>query len=521
MKFFRIILFSVIFSSTVFSQNTSFIVADSLNNLGDKNYWNEKYSRALVFYKSALIFSQKSDSVRKTVDILNNIGIVLDYQGAYAQSSAYLHQALDLAKAKNYRKGIANSLNNLGSLAFNYKNYDKALEYFEESLKIEKENKDALGIASSLENIGVVYKSMKNYDKALENYYIAENIYKSKSAKSYLANLYDNLGNVFLELKQFDDALNYFQESKEISESLNNRFTLCISFNNIGTAHVKQGKFPLAIENFEKGLDLALEMHLTEQILYANQQLFKAYEKEQNYDKALMFTQKYHHVKDSIFTKTKHRQFVDLQTKYETKEKQLKIDQQSELLKKRKNLMTLLILALTLFVMLSLGIFYFYIQKNVAFKRIVERNMKLTEKEKELENFMKFSPEKADEKKYAESNLKENQRKDLVQQIVRSMLNEKVFLDKKLTVHKLAELLNTNRHYISEAINLEFNTNFNNFINEYRIKEARKLLSEHKHKEYSLQGISEMVGFNSRATFNAAFKKFTGVTPSFFYKNIE
>ncbi|RTZ81689.1 MAG: AraC family transcriptional regulator, partial [SAR324 cluster bacterium] len=74
-----------------------------------------------------------------------------------------------------------------------------------------------------------------------------------------------------------------------------------------------------------------------------------------------------------------------------------------------------------------------------------------------------------------------------------------------------------NRTYISQTINEKFNKNYSSFINEYRIKEAQKLLLKDTNLTY--EGIGFEVGFKSKSAFNSAFKTYTGVTPSIFVKN--
>ena len=88
-----------------------------------------------------------------------------------------------------------------------------------------------------------------------------------------------------------------------------------------------------------------------------------------------------------------------------------------------------------------------------------------------------------------------------------------------LTLDKAAKKLKTNRSYLSEAINQHYKLGFRSFINELRIQEARKLLLKKEYEHYSIEGIAQTVGFNNLSTFNAAFKNFTGLTPSYFRKN--
>ncbi|RMF59660.1 MAG: AraC family transcriptional regulator, partial [Calditrichaeota bacterium] len=62
--------------------------------------------------------------------------------------------------------------------------------------------------------------------------------------------------------------------------------------------------------------------------------------------------------------------------------------------------------------------------------------------------------------------------------------------------------------------------NFNTFINDYRIKEARHILANDRERRYTIEAVGEAVGFNSANAFYRAFKKFTGVTPSFFISQL-
>jgi YesN/AraC family two-component response regulator len=100
--------------------------------------------------------------------------------------------------------------------------------------------------------------------------------------------------------------------------------------------------------------------------------------------------------------------------------------------------------------------------------------------------------------RYVTSCLSGEQKQLLLKQIDNLMNNEKVYLNEKLSLDDLARQLNTNSRYISQVINENFNKNFYSFINNYRIKEAQKLLSDMQQLKYSIYGISRMVGFTSK-----------------------
>jgi len=108
---------------------------------------------------------------------------------------------------------------------------------------------------------------------------------------------------------------------------------------------------------------------------------------------------------------------------------------------------------------------------------------------------------------------------ELKQKIINAMVTDELFLDSKLTVHKLAKTINSNSKYISNAINTELNQNFAAFINTYRIEKAKGLLIDSNYDNYTIEAISKEVGFNSKSAFNIAFKKIVNQTPSEFRKN--
>lgn len=93
---------------------------------------------------------------------------------------------------------------------------------------------------------------------------------------------------------------------------------------------------------------------------------------------------------------------------------------------------------------------------------------------------------------------------------------EEVHKNPNLTLTDLATKLNTNRNIISKAINQAFNMNFNDYVNEKRAEAVIESLEKGEHQNHTLLAIALDCGFNSKTTFNRAFKKHTGTTPKQF-----
>jgi AraC-like DNA-binding protein len=98
------------------------------------------------------------------------------------------------------------------------------------------------------------------------------------------------------------------------------------------------------------------------------------------------------------------------------------------------------------------------------------------------------------------------------------MENDKLFLDNDLNLPAVAEKLGISIHETSFLINETTKDNFYNFINKYRVDEAKKLLASAKMEELNILGIAFASGFNSKTTFNTTFKRIVGISPSQYSK---
>ena len=111
-----------------------------------------------------------------------------------------------------------------------------------------------------------------------------------------------------------------------------------------------------------------------------------------------------------------------------------------------------------------------------------------------------------------------NALQDLARQLEEFMQKEKAYLNPDLTIKTLAEAMGLPPKTLSQTINHSLGTNFSDYINSYRIKDAQAKLEQQDGNALSIKEIMYAVGFNSRSVFNTVFKKKTGQTPSEYRK---
>lgn len=109
---------------------------------------------------------------------------------------------------------------------------------------------------------------------------------------------------------------------------------------------------------------------------------------------------------------------------------------------------------------------------------------------------------------------------ELINRLLNYMQEKKPYLDAELTLSSLAKDLNISRSQLSILINEGVGDNFYDFINKYRVEEVKRLMVDPQVKNYNLLGIALEAGFKSKSTFNLIFKRFTGLTPTEYRKNL-
>jgi ligand-binding sensor domain-containing protein/AraC-like DNA-binding protein len=122
--------------------------------------------------------------------------------------------------------------------------------------------------------------------------------------------------------------------------------------------------------------------------------------------------------------------------------------------------------------------------------------------------------------KYKSSTLNPQYAEECVKKLKRLMENEKLYREPELSLQGLAEKMGVGHHVVSQVLNEKLNRNFSDYINSYRIEEAKKILQDPQKEEQKITAVAFDVGFNTMVAFYNAFKKYTGMTPSEFKKKV-
>lgn len=123
------------------------------------------------------------------------------------------------------------------------------------------------------------------------------------------------------------------------------------------------------------------------------------------------------------------------------------------------------------------------------------------------------------ESEYKNSSLKKDDATKIHDELLELMKEDKPYLNPKLTISELAQDLSTSTNHLSQVINQYEKVNFYDFVNKYRVEEF--IENAQNNSEFSLLANAYDSGFNSKSTFNTAFKKIKSVTPSQYLSSLK
>ena len=451
----------------------------------------------------------------------NNLASAYTYIGNYPEAIKIYLKALEIHEKTGYEQGIAYTLNNIAAIYVNQKNYDNALIYFFKTKIILEKIRDYKQIPNLLNNIGSVYSLKGNTDSALFYRQKAFKISISQSNVEEIPRIASNLAYYYLSTNDFENFLKYIEISISYYTKSGNKTGLSYCYTIYSDYYKKKNDIEKAIKYSELSLKYAELSNSKPQKKDAYLQLSNLYFEKNSYLEAYNNLSLYNKLYDSIFNIERLKIVENITMVYETekKEDKIRILEVNEKikdveLKRNRLIITILIIGSSVFIILLSVLIVFYRNTKAAYNILVEKNIEQVSGNFNLKN--------SSENSKTESQPELTEKEIAISENLEYLLEkENIYTDENLNLDDLAKKLNTNRAVLSKIINQKYDCNFNNFINRYRINQVCKMLISGKNADLTIEGIAQNVGFNSRSTFNSAFKKIVGVTPSFYINSLK
>lgn len=443
--------------------------------------------------------------------------------GNYDTAIDYQIQALSLADEIGFLKGKAETNNLLAITYFSSKVGSKqSLQYFEEAIKNASELRDSFMLATIYGNMSTVFLLDKELDLAANYLRRALRINTALGLDLKQAFNHYYLGGVLVKKDEIAQAEEHARLATKIFKDNQYIRGLPLVYSLWGSIYRHKEELTKAVKNYSLALEHtpSTGQHKYRVDLY--KQLAELENKQGNYAKANEYFQANLAEQDSINQRLNLTSIVNAESSYKLRE----IEKEKRFLKKEKQLQATIINSQrkSLFLLLALLIlsiatgFIMWLQHkklNLSYKILVDKNRALIQ-EKQKQDRLKTLV-----KKQASNTATDSTIDAIIPKIRQALEEEKAFLDQNLTAKKLADHLQTNTSYLTKAIKQHYNKNYSSLLKEYRIAEVLKAIELKKHELYTIETLANQAGFKSKSVFFNAFKEQTGVTPSFYIKQIE
>jgi len=504
--------------------------AKACKRMGYASYRIGNYDKSINYYQRALeIFFELAQYLDVSVTT-NLIGDAYSQKSDYSkaidcfvkveQSCDTLIKSKDITSQVSVKRLLAILYTNWGILYYRLDSLQKPLDYFNKALHYAEEISDSNRIAASYSNIGMIYKNKDEFERAFTAYSKSLRISQKIGSRDYEKATLNNIASMYVKQRQLDSAMVYYNKAYDIVQETKDKYGLSIVVRNIGQIYFEIGNVTQALKYTDLALDYAKEAGSPLEIYTSYKLLSDIYKTKGNFTKALEYYTMYATLMDSVLGIETREKVAELQTRFETEKKEKenislrKNNEIQQLQLSSKNLqITFLTTGIILFIALSIIIFILYRKRHKAYKQLVKKNLDLIHFENKT--LLQPVPKTNDKSNYENG----EQTKNLAMIFDTYMKKEKPFLYSEICYDEVCKKLNTNRTYLSKAINKSYKKSFLEVINYFRIKEASLYLSNPKYNHISIEGIGQMTGFNYKAAFHSNFKKQVGITPSFFRKN--
>lgn len=453
----------------------------------------------------------------------------------YPKCFDYLSRALDIANENDFKMpeiflGFGCMYTTIADETNNRELRQRSLDYYKQALSTATIINDGLQAdmaATNMLSIASILNGIQSIKQEWNKY-----VSLKPTSNQLLRNYNILLHKAFscIEKKDYKQSLDIFE--RQLNMLKGSKYKRLIYFTLVEKSKIysKKADFIGAISTLQQAEAIAIERDMKDCKLEAFSLLADNYRQSGNMAQADKYRERSIQLKDTL---TNYRQLASVN---ETEFRQQLKAMDKQMANIRHHHQQLQTISVMIFIVAIVVIAFLFIvfhknkqlrrsnrslyEKNVAVLKAEEDERRMRKKyEEQLQQVMQTATnqEQTEENilKYKNSTLTDNDKQALLSRIIHIIENNEEIFSPDFSVERLAQLAESKYKYVSQVIHETYDCNFNTFINDYRIKEACKRISDvERFGKLTIEAISNSVGFKSRSSFVTSFKRVTGLTPS-------
>jgi len=290
-----------------------------------ESYQLKNFDSTLIEGDNALKLARKNTDSTSVAELKRQIGVASYFKGNYDVAAKNFYESIAILEKNKDKKKLAPVYNELAKLYRKTRDLDRALENYNKARDIYTEIKDTSGISMILNESGVVYEYREDYKEALNRY--TESLRLAEKAGDSVGVSYSlsNIAGVFVIQKQYDMAEANLLRALYIRQMAKDSFAIALTFSDLGVAMNAKGDYTKAIKYLTLSNRTAEGLKYPELMSSNYNELSSVSQKQGDYQKAFQYFLKRSALRDSLYALEKTKQIEELNTKYETAQKEQQI----------------------------------------------------------------------------------------------------------------------------------------------------------------------------------------------------
>ncbi len=346
------------------------------------HYQYSNQPKALIYFKEGVIAAKRSNDSLQLANIYYSIGHTYNLMQELPNALDSYLKAARIYENLDDSWRLVNTYMGISNLYVHDDDIDKQATYLDYAEDVLSKSNDSIQLSTFYNHKGIIYDRRKMYDSALvylnKGLKVAEDIQDTNSIASSLT----NLGLTYKHINKTDQALEQYNRALEIYEKGDEKFSLSILHNNIGSAYTQKSDFKSGETAFKKSISYANKVGSQRVLLQNYKDLADMYDKEPSYKNQAEYLDKYHTLKDSLFTVEKDNQLSQLESDYVIEKKDLELEAQQLDIEKKQKQNTIYII-LFCFSILTLGLLLFYFMRSRKKNQLLQSQNKIINNQKE------------------------------------------------------------------------------------------------------------------------------------------
>ena len=479
--------------------------AQVVRNIAVSRLRRGEFQSALDAFRQARTLIGNHQATELLFAVYMDKGSTFTGMGKIDSALYYIQAGIDIAENEDFKRGQALGMMNLATLFSNLGSVSQAENNIRRSIPI------FIELGNNKRNLWLSYQALARI--LIEQDRVEESMSYIQKADKIAATIglpqiamaiyYAYKGQNYLKENDYRNSLAMLYQALEMRAKVQDVRVIAEIKNDIGLAYSRMGNLDKALSYVNEALRIAQENQIPRLKAEVHRNLAVIYAARGKMSSSLAAMRTKEVLRNELVTNESNRALHEMQARYEAELNQLMMAQKAKDIQQQRNI--IISQAITFITILLLLVFIIFSQRNK-----MKDTTKIVQQYERLLGYEK----KENAKRLNLNGVAKKQSDDLLHLFE----VEKIYRQQRLNVEQVAERIGISTSRLSIMLNKEFQKPFSDFVNAYRIAEAREILKEQdeggEYAHYTIQAVAGEVGFNNATSFYSAFKSIVGVTPT-------